>query len=67
MMNMVFINAELIAGGVMTVSRNVHGVKATMHYKGNDPERVCGEYSKTPEKAVASLEKILADTERSEG
>ena len=60
-MSMVFINAELLAGGVMTVSHNVHGIRATMHYKGGDPETVCGEYGKSPEVALQFLETAIVE------
>jgi len=46
-------------GGVLTTSRNVHGISATMHRKGADPIR--GDHHTTLPDALTSLNEALRD------
>jgi hypothetical protein len=46
-------------GGVLTTSRNVHGIYATMNWKGGDP--VQGAHHSTLPDALTSLNEALLD------
>ena len=46
-------------GGVLTTSKNVHGIASTMHWKGQEP--VCGERCSTLPDALTSLNSALED------
>lgn len=45
--------------GVMTLSKNVHGIAATMNWNGQEP--VCGERCHAVEDALQSLNDALLD------
>jgi hypothetical protein len=46
-------------GGVLTTSKNVHGIASTMHWKGQEP--ICGERHTTLPDALTSLNAALED------
>ena len=50
--------------GVMTLSKNVHGIAATMNWNGKNP--VCGERCHAIEDALQSLNDALTDDAASE-
>ena len=47
-------------GGVLTTSRNAHGIYSTMHWKGGESP-VCGEHHSTIPDALTSLNSALED------
>lgn len=46
-------------GGVLTTSKNVHGIASTMHWKGHEP--ICGDRCDTLPDALTALNSALED------
>lgn len=46
-------------GGVLTTSKNVHGIYSTMHWKGQQP--ISGDHHSTLPDALTSLNSALED------
>ena len=51
------ITLAIESGGILTTSKNVHGIYSTMHRKGQEP--ICGDHHSTLPEALTSLNTAL--------